>query len=185
VTVRTGGATSRGGAVGHEDTLVAVAGIAVEETSAYYQLACQRTSPLGLNVVSEGAEPDQRRSEVDECEIVATGLLESGGETTAALDPMKEALDAVPNRVELLVVATDGGACRVRRNDRLHAPGLDGLADLLRVVSRIADKGTALGLLDQRIGNRALMLLAWRQLDVKRPSSGVDDRVDLRRESTT
>jgi len=130
-------------------------------------------------------QPDQRRGEVHQREIVAPGLLIPRRDAAAALQVVEEALDAVADPVESFVVAALHRATAVRRDDRLHAARLHRLADVRRVVSFVADEGAALRVLDERVGDRGLVPLAGRQLEVERPPLRVDDRVDLGGESTT
>ena len=120
-----------------------------------------------------------------EREIVAPRLLVARGDAAAALEPVEKALDAVAYPVEPLVVAILHVARRVRRDHRLHATRLHGFTDPVRVVAPIADEGSALRMLQQRFGDRGLVLLTGRQLEVQRPPFRVDDRVDLGGESTT
>ncbi len=98
---------------------------------------------------------------------------------------MEEALDAVPNAVKSSVVASNHRARWIRRNDDLHATRRRRASNRLGVVSCIADERPALSMSQKTRRDSDLVLLAGRQLDVKRTSLAVDDGVDLRRESTT
>lgn len=98
---------------------------------------------------------------------------------------MEEALDAVSNRVEPPVVPTDHGPRRVGWDDHFHATRRCFVANRFGVVSCVADEGLALRMREELRSDGDLVLLAGGQLDVKRTSCGVDDGVDLRRESTT
>lgn len=98
---------------------------------------------------------------------------------------MEEALDAVPNPIEPTVVASDHGAGWIRWNNDLHATRFRCTSNRFGVVSGVTDKRLALGMSQKTRRDGDLVLLAGRQLDVKRTSLAVDDRVNLRRESTT
>lgn len=98
---------------------------------------------------------------------------------------MEEALDAVPNAVKPSIVASNHRTRWIRRNDDLHATRRRRPANRLGIVPGIADERPALGMSQKTRRDGDLVLLARRQLDVKRTSLAVDDGVDLRRESTT
>ena len=130
-------------------------------------------------------QPDQRCSEMDHREVVAPRLLVARRDAAAALEVVEETLDAVADSVESLVVAMLHLARGVRRDHRLHAVRLRGIADVRRVVSRVADEGEALRMLDERVRDRGLVPLSGRQLEVERPPFRVGDRVDFGGESAT
>jgi hypothetical protein len=74
---------------------------------------------------------------------------------------------------------------RVGRDHDEHALGLRLRSDRSGLVAGVADEGLADGVLDQRLGNRRLVLLTGRQLKMEGAAFAVDERVDLGGESTT
>lgn len=71
-------------------------------------------------------------------------------------------------------------------DNRFDPHRLQLVADRVGVVAGVGYEGfTARVVLDDRRGNGRFVLLAWRDLDVERPSLRVDEGVDLRGESTS
>ena len=130
-------------------------------------------------------QPNERRGEVHQREVVTARLLVARRNTAAALDVVEEALHTVANPVEPLVTTVFLCVGRVRRDHRLHAADFHGRTDLLRVVSSVTDEGATLRMFQKRFSDGGLVSLTGCQFEVERPSFRVDDRVDLGGESTT
>jgi hypothetical protein len=122
---------------------------------------------------------------VQEAQVVLRSLFVACRDPAAALQPVKEDLDAITDAVELLVVSMDHAPRRVGRDYDEHALGLRLRSNRRRVVARVADQGLADGVLDQNLRDRRLVLLAGGQLEVKWSAFAVNERVDLGGESTT
>jgi hypothetical protein len=102
-----------------------------------------------------------------------------------SLEAVEEALHAVSEVVEGPIERQRHFPARVAGNDRLEALGHNGLDDLVRVVTRVSDEGSAAHVLKQRFCHRNVMLLAGRYLDVEGAALCVGDRVDLRGDAAT
>lgn len=98
---------------------------------------------------------------------------------------MEEQLDEVALPVELAVLGD--GACPLwlRADDRLDAACLKLRAELVRVVSGIADQRVAAGVVEELRRRDQFVALAWCQRDVERPPFRVDDRVDFGRKTSS
>lgn len=122
---------------------------------------------------------------MQEGQIVPSSLLVAGSDSSRTLEPMKETLNAVSNRIQPPVIAVNYRPRRVGWDHHFHATRRCRAANRLGVVASVADEGFALRMDEELWSDGDLVLLAGRQLDVKRASSAVDDGVDLRRESTS
>jgi len=121
---------------------------------------------------------------VDDGEEVGCRLLVASRDGAKALEAMEEALDHVPQPEEL-PVDTVLGVRWVRRDDGLHAPLFDSLADLARVVAGVSDEGAALGVLKELQRFSRFVRLPRSQRDVERLAFRVRDRVDFGRKASS
>jgi hypothetical protein len=94
-------------------------------------------------------------------------------------------LDEVANPIELAIKRQRSLALGLRVNDSLDASRLDLLAELVRVVTGIADESAAVSVVEELSSGHHLVALARRQRDVERPAFRVDDRVDFGRKTST
>jgi hypothetical protein len=99
---------------------------------------------------------------------------------------MKEALHAVALGIAFAVEAGLVVAQRMRMDDGLNPFGLEAIADGPRVIGGVGyERDAVCVLVEELLGDRSLVLLTWRDCDVNRAAFGVDDGVDLRRETTS
>ena len=122
---------------------------------------------------------------MNERKVVATGLFVASRKATTALEAMKQALDAVTNPIKLPVEPVLGRPRGMRGDHNPHPASGRRCPNAFRVVSRVADERSAVGVFEQRGCDRRFVSLASRQFDVDRAALGVRKGVDLRRESTT
>ncbi len=116
---------------------------------------------------------------MDECEIVASGLVVTGRYSTKSLELVEEDLDEVSSAVQPPVDAATFLAPRRWANDGSHAPALDGVNEAVGVVTGVADERFALRVLNQFVGDRHLVALTCCQRDEDRPRLRVDEGVEL------
>ena len=115
-----------------------------------------------------------------EGEVVARGLLEPRGNGSEALKGVEEHLDAVALGVALSVEARLLLPCRICVDDRLDLQRLQLSADGIRVVAGVAYARFAARVVrDDLFGDRGLMLLPRRDLDVDGAALRVDEGVDF------
>lgn len=118
--------------------------------------------------------------------IVASGLVEARGQAAEAFETVEEALHSIPRRVGRAIEPRLIRSDRMRMNDRLHTQRLHARSDRVRVVPRVCEDFFAASVLSEDFFcDRRLVLLARRELDVERPTSRIDEGVDLRGESTS
>ncbi len=130
-------------------------------------------------------EPSHDPGDVDDGEKRCGGLLIASCDPAKAFEPVKVAFDTIANSVELLVrpaLRSPGG---VRGDDRLHSLGPDLFAQPVGVVAGIGDARLADRVLQEVLCLRHFVPLAGSQFDVKRPSLGVHDSMNLRGETST
>lgn len=131
-------------------------------------------------------KPDHRARDVEEREVIPRGLLEARSEGPESLEVMEEDLDTVALTVSTTVKARLVLATRVCVDDRFDLLRLQLVADGIRIVTGVGyERFSARVVLDDRRGDRRLVLLARRDLDVERPPFRVDEGVDLRGEPTS
>lgn len=118
-------------------------------------------------------------------EIVGRGLLEACRQGAEALQLVEEDFDQVALGVGLLVQTWLSLARGIRTNDRLHAAASNLVTNRVGIVAGVGDYRLTLRMLDEVFGDRGLVLLPGRDLDVERAPERVDDRVELRGESAT
>jgi hypothetical protein len=135
--------------------------------------------------VKQVAEPHQSTGQMDEAQVVATGLFVAGRQPTASLEAVKQAFDAIPDAVQLLVQPAPSRPGGMRRDHHLHSASASQCPNSFGVVARVADEDAAVGVFDQRRRDGRFVGLARCQLDVDWTSLGVRKRMDFRRESTT
>ena len=98
---------------------------------------------------------------------------------------VEEDLDTVALGVGLSVQPRLALARGVGADDSFHSALPDRSPNRVGVVARVGDHGLAFRVLEELFGERGLVLLPGRDLDVERTPVRIDDRVDFRRESTT
>ena len=107
------------------------------------------------------------------------------GEAPKVLQLVEAALDQVALAVEDGIMGNDGLAASVRRDDRRHAGGLDGLADRIAVVGFVGDHGIGLDAVEHRLGGSALVNLAAGQQEAQWPAKRVGKQVDFGRQTSS
>jgi hypothetical protein len=122
---------------------------------------------------------------VDETEEVARRLVVARGDGSESLELVKEELDEVAEAIEPPVEGALLLSRGVLADDGLDAVRFDEFDELVGVVAGIGKAGSALQVLNQVFGDRCLVLLPRRDLDLKRSALGVDERVDLGRKTSS
>ena len=92
---------------------------------------------------------------------------------------MEEDLDEIPAAVQTTVNQTLVLARRVRADDCLHPALVHRPDNVFGVVGSVADKSATLGVFDQLVGDRRLVLLPRRDRDVEWATFAVDEGVKL------
>jgi hypothetical protein len=118
-------------------------------------------------------------------EIAGCGLLKAHGQGTESLELVEEDLDQVALGVGLLVQPRLTVAGGVGTDDGLHTASSHRAPNRVGIVARVGDHRFAFRVLEELFGDRGLVLLPGRDLDVERTPVRIDDRVDFGRESTT
>ncbi len=107
-------------------------------------------------------------------------LLVATSDGAKAFDVMEEALDVATESVEAARLATPVVlSLGIHRDDWLHASLADHCDDGIRVVPCVRDQSLAGRVSDQVLRLRDVVLLARREDDVKGPSFGRRNRVNL------
>jgi PAS domain S-box-containing protein len=131
------------------------------------------------------AEPNPRCSKLDHGEVVSGELLVARGDAPEVFDLVEETLDAIAQAIKrraegvgLVAVAAIG--------DYGHRfLVLDVLADPVRVVGLVAEhEAIRPKVLQKGFGGRGVVALAWGQEKAKGQALGVDQGVDLGRQSS-
>ena len=118
-------------------------------------------------------------------EIAGCGLFEAHGQGAKSLELVEEDFDQVALGVGLLIQSRLALARGVGADDGLHSALSDRATNRVGVVARVGDHGFAFRMLEKLFGDRGLVLLSGRDLDVERAPLRIDDCVDFCRESTT
>lgn len=118
-------------------------------------------------------------------QVVDGSLLEARSEGSESLELVEEDLNLVALGIDLLVESRLTLTGRIGTDDCLHFAASHRAANRVGVVASVGDYRLTLRVLEEFFGDRGLVLLAGRDLDVERPPVRVDDRVDFRGESTT
>jgi hypothetical protein len=117
---------------------------------------------------------------LDESQVVARGLLISGGHGSKALECVKEALHDVAlsekSAGKSMLLPSFGSGM----DDWLHSLVAHRLNECVRIVTAIADQCLASRMLEKLRGDDHLMPLTFRDRDVDRSPFRIDDGVDLR-----
>ena len=102
-------------------------------------------------------------------------------------DFIEEALNQMALFVNKPVALAGLGPAATRRDDRLHAPFLDGLYERIGVIALVADKGlgTCGGQRQQSLGLTDVAGLSAGQNELQWVSQGIGDGVDLGAEAPT
>lgn len=124
-------------------------------------------------------EPHAGAREVYETREAARGLVVAGGEAAVLLEAVLEDLDEVTLLEDVPVV----GGLRLPRgvgaDDGGHVALGKLVADPFRVVGGVGKEHGPLRVLDQRAGDRGLVRLTCRELDVERQTESIHESVDL------
>ena len=131
-------------------------------------------------------DPHVDAGDVYDREEISPGLLVATGDCSKAFDVMEEALDLATQTIEgTILSASVVFACRVHRNDRLHA-SRSGCADnAVCVVTGVGDQRLASRVFDERLRLGGIVMLTWGQNDVERFAFGRRDRVDFGRKTSS
>lgn len=113
-------------------------------------------------------------------------FLEARGDRAKALDVVKEDFNAVTHSVLLAVKTWLFLSTRMGADDGLHLLRSNLSDDLIGVVGRVRNQSVTLSVDgDYFLGDRAVMLLARCEFDVKRAALGVDKGMDFGGEATS
>lgn len=131
-------------------------------------------------------KPDHGAGQVEECQIVPSGLLEASRDGAETLRVVEEDFHSkaqgVPTAVEPRLLLAYG----MRMDHGSHAERFHLPANRVRVVSGVRyERFAACVLRDDRFGNGRVMPLSGRELDMERAAFCVDEGVDLRGEATS
>ena len=118
-------------------------------------------------------------------QVVGCGLLEARGEGAESLELVEEDLNLIALGVDLLVESRFALAGGIGTNDGLHLAASHRAANRVGVVASVGDHRLTFRVLEEFFGERGLVLLTRRDLDVERPPVRIDDRMDFCGESTT
>ena len=124
-------------------------------------------------------EQDGNRSELDKIFVVGQELVVAGGDTAELLQLVEEALDEVAFLVEDLVVRPSLLSVPLGRNDRVRSGVVDGLVQMVSVVSLVGDHGLRVEACDQLVAAGGIMALTWPEQQAHRVAEHVRGRVDL------
>lgn len=116
---------------------------------------------------------------MDEGEKVASGLLVAGGDAAKLLDLVPKAFDQITVLVKVVIIVALLLAGAQARDDRLAAPGLDVLDELLAVVAFIPNDDLQWHALDQFLAMSDVRFLASGQDNLHRQPKPIDAGVDL------
>ena len=123
---------------------------------------------------------------MDEREEVTRELFEPSGDSAVALEIVKEDLDAKAVGVAASVQRRLFLPIGMWIDHGFHLLRLQLLANRVRVIGGISDQRFAVRVfVDDPFGNRRVVLLAWREFDVDRAASLVDEGVNFRGEPTS
>ena len=131
------------------------------------------------------AEPNPRCGKLDHGEVVGGELLVACGDASEMFDLVKETLNWVAQAIEQWAEGMRLVAVAAIGDDRHGLLGLDAGADPVRVVGLVGEH-EAVGpkLLQEDLGGRGVVALAWGQEKTKRQSLGVDQGMVLGRQSS-
>jgi len=122
---------------------------------------------------------------VERTEIACCCLFKAHGQGSKAFELVEEDLNQIALGVSLPVQARLALSRGVRANDSLHAALSDRAANRVGVVASVRYRCFAFRMPEELFGDCGFVLLSGRDLDVERAPCRIDERVDLRRESTT
>ena len=132
------------------------------------------------------AQPELGGGEFEHGEEVGGVFFVSGGEASEVFDAIEEALDAIARPIEYRAEARFPATMDHRRDVWSRAGGLDLAAQPVGIVGLVGQHdGALVQVPEQLLGDRAIARLARRQDQFERQTIGVDERVDLRGESTS
>lgn len=130
-------------------------------------------------------EPNDRGGEVDSCQEVACGFVVAGCDGSVLLEPDEEILDQMPFFVDMPVKLPRRLPVGPGRDDgRFSSLGERLDHALVSIECLVGDQRIGLHIGQQSVGTDQIMGLAARQMEADRVSKGVDQRVDLRAQST-
>ncbi len=122
---------------------------------------------------------------MDEREVVASSLLESGRDGAEALERVEEAFDAVALSIELPIQPVLHEPLRLRVDDGLHPSVAHGLNEAVGIVAGVADERFSSRVREEHVGGDHLVAVALRERDVDRTTFGVGDGVEFGRETAS
>ena len=138
------------------------------------------------NAVSASAQPQPRAGELHEPEKVASGLVVPSGHRTESLETVEKDFHTIAPPVQVSVEPTAAAlARRIAGDDDLHASLANGTSERVRIVAAVAGQCAPLGVREQLLGGDHFVALPLRERDVERSRLGVDDDVELGRESSS
>lgn len=130
-------------------------------------------------------QPQPGADDLDQGKVVLGGFLVARGDGAKALEPEEEDLHDVASAIECSVEAMLLLSLRLRVDYWLDISCSDLPQECVRVVAGVANEGIASSEVEQLECLDHLVSLAWGERDIDRAALGVDDRVELGRESST
>jgi len=126
-------------------------------------------------------KPKADTRKLHQSEVVLRSLLVSRGDGPKSLQVVEEDFDTIALAVQLLVEASSVVlACGVVADNGLHALCTNRCDDAVCVVRCVGDKSATAGMRQQLFRHGRVMLLTWRQRELKGPTLSIDNGVDLR-----
>src|SRR5690606_9122992 len=143
-----------------------------------------RLSPLRHRLIR--SQPYSDGSELDECEVVVGVFFVSRGDGAEVLEFVEEALDEVSVTIKKGTESRRVEASGHRFDARPGAAFLDRLTQSVGVVGAVSEQDVSLAQTVQHIERAsAVMGLAGRELEGDGPPLGIDQGMDLGRQSTS
>ena len=130
------------------------------------------------------AQPKSDRDEFDGGEEVFRPFVVPGRKAAELFELVKEALHQVPLTIEPLAEGWFFSYVTARRNVRPASLAVDLCPKALAVVGLVREQDAGgLDSFEQSLASRTIMRLTRREGEANRPSFGVDESMDLRRQA--
>ena len=135
---------------------------------------------------SEGsdAKPEQRAADGNHGGVVAQGLLVSCGKPTSLFEEVERALDFRTRLEELLVVRQLLRAAAIRWDYSCAVLFLKSASKIAGVIGLVRQQAPRQDPRDEFLGGLAVVTLTLSDLERERKSDGINDEVDLRRQTS-
>jgi len=130
-------------------------------------------------------EQDDSRDQLDGGEEISSEFVVARGDSSVMLDFVEEPLDEIALGVEREVTIALDLAVSFWRDHWSDCPPIEGVDQLIGVVSLVGNERTRIGIFEQRLRAIQVMVLPWRQHQVARITQGIDERVNFGGQSST